>query len=330
MAETMHYTIQISEPQAGARLDKALTAELLLVADGISRARVQACLKDGFVRRQGGAVVTQGSLQVALGEVYEVSLPPPPPSTATPQDIPLDIVYQDDDIMVINKPAGLVVHPAAGNWDGTLVNALLHIEGDGLSDVGEASRPGIVHRLDKETSGLMVVARTPEAHLKLTAQFADHSLSRTYIALVWGVPIERSGTVDQPIGRDLKNRQRMAVTPKGKPSVTHYQVGQVLGQAMVSLIQCELETGRTHQIRVHMGHIGHPLVGDPVYGGRNKRARHLPPEMLEALTTFPRQALHAAALELIHPRTGELCRYEAPVPQDFYELLRKVGYTGEP
>lgn len=331
MTSTLSYRLEISDDVAGQRLDKALTELLSAQAEGVSRARVQAMIEQGLVIEQAsGKAVSSGSVKVVVGQVYQASLPPVPTSEAVAQNIPLDIVYEDEDILVINKPAGLVVHPAAGNWDGTLVNALLWHEGEGLSEVGDVARPGIVHRLDKDTSGLMVVARTPLAHQKLTEQFADHSLSRTYWALVWGCPNPREGTIEAAIGRDPNNRQRMAVVAKGgKDAVTHYTVEKVLAQGAVSLVSCQLETGRTHQIRVHLTHIGYPLVGDATYGNPRK-VKHLPEAMQVALKEFPRQALHAAELQLIHPRNEELCHYSADLPDDFMQLLGKIGYSEAP
>lgn len=311
MSDKTKHILTVPPELAGERTDKALTKLLSDVAEGISRARVQAMIKAGQITPQPDA-----SAAVQDGAVFTVTLLPPAPVEMQGEDIPLDVVFEDDDVMVINKPAGLVVHPGAGNWQGTLVNALLFHKGDELSGIGGEQRPGIVHRLDKDTSGLMVVAKNDLAHQGLTRQFAKHHLKRTYLAMVWGVPSPTTGTINQPIGRDPKNRQRMGVRKTGgKDAVTHYQVEQVLDGGKASLVRCQLETGRTHQIRVHMAFSDHPLLGDPVYGGR--RAKNHP--------DFTRQALHAAEISFKHPRSGEPLHFEATPPDDFLSLLQVLG-----
>lgn len=323
-AGPLHYTVP--EDAAGERLDKALAAGL----PGLSRSRVQALLDQGQVRADG-RVVTDAKLKVRAGQRFEVVVPEAEPAEPEAQDIPLAVVYEDADVLVLDKPAGLVVHPAAGNADGTLVNALLAHCGDSLSGIGGVRRPGIVHRLDKDTSGLMVVAKNDRAHHGLTEQFADRSLSRTYLALVWGVPTPKQGRIEGAIGRSAADRKKMAVVDHGgKPAATRYRVVRSFGLA-AALVECTLETGRTHQIRVHMTHIGHPLVGDPLYGrgraGRagGKHASSLPEPVREKLVGFPRQALHATALTFRHPgngeRGGEVLTFHAPIPPDFDELL---------
>ncbi len=312
----------IPQDGGGERLDKALAAGL----PDLSRSRVQALLEQGCVR-EAGRTITDASLRVKPGQTFDVFIPEAEPAEPEAQDIPLAVVFEDNDVLVIDKPAGLVVHPAAGNPDSTLVNALLAHCGDSLSGIGGVKRPGIVHRLDKDTSGLMVVAKNDRAHHGLTEQFADRSLSRTYHALVWGVPNPRQGRIEGAIGRSGSDRKKMAVVEHGgKHAATRYRVVKSFGMA-ASLVECVLETGRTHQIRVHMTHIGHPLIGDPLYGrGRSgrpggKHASTLPDEARAALTGFARQALHAVRLTFKHPAHGGVVSFDAPVPKDFDELL---------
>ena len=289
---------------AGQRLDKALAG-----LAGLSRARLQALMEQGHLA-QNGKIVSDASRKVKEGEIFHLHVPPPEPAEPEAQHIELDIVFEDKDVLVINKPPGLVVHPAPGNRDMTLVNALLAHCGDSLSGIGGVARPGIVHRLDKDTSGLIVVAKNDMAHQKLSAQFADRSLSRTYQALVHGVPEARAGIIDAPIGRHARDRKKMAVTAKGRAARTHYRVLENFGGA--ALVECKLETGRTHQIRVHMAHIKHPVIGDPVYG--KNRAKY----------SFTRQALHAAEIRFIHPRSGKIRAFAAPLPKDMRALLKKL------
>lgn len=315
-----HYTLTITPELAGQRLDKALTV-LLQQQTEISRARVQALLEEGCIS-QNGKAVSNAKAAVGEGQVYDVTLPASAdPATTTAEDIPIDIVYEDDDVMVINKPAGLVVHPAAGNYTGTLVNALLFHRGEELSGIGGVQRPGIVHRLDKDTSGLMVVAKHDAAHQKLSKQFEKRSLSRSYLAVVWGVPMPREGTIEAPVGRSNIDRKKMAVVKTGKPACTHYRVEKVLAAGALSVVRCELETGRTHQIRVHLTHIGHALVGDPVYGGK----RHKVAEPYASIAkSFARQALHAADLHFLSPSSGEMLEFSADLPQDIEELIEQL------
>ncbi|MBN8486060.1 MAG: RluA family pseudouridine synthase [Sphingomonadales bacterium] len=296
----------------GGRLDKALAE-----ASGLSRERVKALLGEGRVLLAGKAAA-QASVKVADGTSFEIRVPAAIPAEAAPQDIPLTIVFEDEHLIVVDKPAGLVVHPAAGNLDGTLVNALLHHCRGQLSGIGGVERPGIVHRIDKETSGMLVVAKTDKAHEGLARQFADHSIERAYFAIVQGRPMPPAGTVSGFIGRSDHDRKKMAVlhelNKRGKHAVTHYRTVEAFAAA--SLVECRLETGRTHQVRVHMASIGHALLGDPVYGRTPTRFRPLLNQL-----RFARQALHAAVLGFIHPVTGAALRFESALPADMAGLL---------
>ena len=297
---------------APGRLDKALAE-----ASRLSRARVQALIVEGAVTVDG-RIATSASARVEAGTPFRIALPPPAAPEAEPQDIPLDVVFEDDALIVVNKPAGMVVHPAAGNRDGTLVNALLHHCRGRLSGIGGVARPGIVHRIDKDTSGLLVVAKTDAAHEGLTAQFADHSIARRYLALAVGHPAPPEGTIEGRIGRSDRDRKMMAALPadvtRGKHAVTHYRTVRALPHA--TLLECRLETGRTHQVRVHCASIGHPLLGDQTYGRTPKPLKPL----LERLG-FARQALHAAELGFRHPATGQTVNFDAPLPADMAELI---------
>ena len=321
----------VTEGEEGQRLDAWLAGRM---PPHVSRNRVAGLIRDGQVGF-GDKPSTAGKKKVAAGETYTVLIPPPEPAAPEPQQIALDILYEDDHLIVVNKPAGMVVHPAAGNPDGTLVNALLHHCGESLAGIGGVKRPGIVHRLDKDTSGVMVAAKTEEAMAGLAAQFADHGksgpLERAYLALVWGVPSAAGGTVDTPLGRASNNRLKRAVVSPGAPdarhAVTRYKILKAFADEkkhpLAALLECRLETGRTHQIRVHMAHIGHPLIGDRDYGAHfATKANTLPDELREAVTAFGRQALHAATLAFAHPVTGEAMRFEAPLPEDFSGLLQ--------
>ena len=300
----------IGEAQAGLRLDRAL-AELL---PDLSRERIKALIVEGQIVSGGRSL--NPSMKVAVGQDYSITLPAPVALDAVAQDIPLDIVHEDADLIVVDKPAGLVVHPAAGNLDGTLVNALLHHCDGQLSGIGGVARPGIVHRIDKDTSGLLVVAKSDKAHEGLARQFKDHSIDRLYAAIVYGIPAPGSGTVDAWIGRSDADRKKMAVhrEGRGKHAVTHYRVMERLRGA--AMVECRLETGRTHQVRVHMAHLGHPLIGDPVYGRDRKGFKSI----LETLG-FKRQALHAKSLGFIHPVTDERLMFQSALPADMQELL---------
>lgn len=301
---------------AGGRLDKALAD-----ATGLSRERIKGLIADGAVTI-GGAPARSGSARIVGGESYVIALPPPEPLETEPQNIPLEIVFEDDHLLVVNKPAGMVVHPAAGNRYGTLVNALLHHCAGQLSGINGVARPGIVHRIDKDTSGLLVVAKSDAAHEGLAKQFADHSITRRYLAICAGHPNPPKGTVSGRIGRSDRDRKKMAVLPdgstRGKHAVTHYEVLERLDGA--ALIECQLETGRTHQVRVHCESIGHALLGDPVYGRTPKAFRSL----LERLE-FRRQALHAARLGFRHPINGETLDFCAELPADMRELIDETA-----
>lgn len=298
--------IEIIAANDGERIDTFISTAL----PELSRSAVQKLINDGLVTLCGKAV--KKNYKTVAGDAFTVMLPDPELCEAVPQDIPLDIVYEDDDIIVVNKPRGMVVHPAPGHSDGTLVNALLYHCGDSLSGIGGVIRPGIVHRIDMDTSGLIISAKNDEAHAFLSDQLSDHSLYRIYEAVVCGSVRDEEGTVDAPIGRHPVDRKRMAVTDKNsKPAVTHYKV--LARYNGYTHIECRLETGRTHQIRVHMAHIGHPLLGDLVYGRKK-------PE--KGLTG---QCLHARKLSFIHPRTKERITLEAPLPDYFTEVLSKLG-----
>jgi 23S rRNA pseudouridine1911/1915/1917 synthase len=289
---------------------------------------LQALMAQGQLSRDGRPV-TGGSARVTAGQSFSLILPPPEPAEPEPQDIPLAIIYEDDDLIVIDKPAGMVVHPAPGNPDGTLVNALLHHCGASLSGIGGVRRPGIVHRLDKDTSGLLVVAKNDRAHQSLAAQFADHGrtgpLERAYTAFAWGVPELARGTVDAPLSRHPVSREKIAVREGGRFAITHWQridtYDDPQGRPLASRLECRLETGRTHQIRVHMAHIGHPLLGDALYGvGLRTKAGRMGEQARAALEALGRQALHAGRLGFEHPATGEFMAFDSPLPADLVTL----------
>ena len=314
-------------PPRPDRLDKALVAAF----PDVSRARFQALIAEGAVSVEG-ATVTEARHKVKPGDQLRVVLPDAAPALPQAEEMALSIVYEDKDLIVIDKPAGLVVHPGAGNETGTLVNALIAHCGDSLSGIGGVRRPGIVHRLDKDTSGLLVVAKNDKAHHGLSEQFAAHGrdgrLERSYLAIVWGVPERRQGMIAAAIDRSTANRQKMAVSrgANAREAVTHYELLETLGQPPVaSLIRCVLETGRTHQIRVHMAHIGHPLLGDGVYGaGFRTSAKKLSEPSRDALNALNRQALHATSLGFEHPRTGQPMHFDSPAPEDFGKLLASL------
>lgn len=312
-------SFSINESHAGLRLDVWLTA---VMAEGqpeghVSRAGIQRWIKEGYVTR-GGALEANPAKKVRLGEVYEVDVPAAVASELVAEDIPLDVVYEDADLLVINKPAGLTVHPAPGNYTGTLVQALLHHCGDSLSGINGQARPGIVHRIDKDTSGLLVVAKHDAAHRGLARLFVRHDIHRKYIAIVRGVPRRQTGRVEGDIGRNPLNRMKRAVvTEGGKAAVTHYKVVEAFGDA-AAMVECMLETGRTHQIRVHMSHIGHPLLGDPMYG------KNTPLKGVGDLKLPPRQLLHAAELGFKHPMTGEEMMFVSPLPGDILAVVESL------
>lgn len=305
---------------AGTRADRFLADAL----EGLSRSRVKALIEAGHASRDGKPL-TDPSEPVRAGARYALRIPPATPAAPRPEAIPLHILFEDRDLIVLDKPAGLVVHPAPGNLQGTLVNAVLAHAGEDLSGIGGEARPGIVHRLDKDTSGVMVVAKTERAHTALSAAFASRDLDREYLALAWGLPGATSGEVEAPIGRHPADRKRMAVVTRGgKPALTRWRLERGYGAA-VSLLRCRLATGRTHQIRVHLAHAGHPIVGDPVYLRRTPAsARTLPDDLREALLAFPRQALHAETLGFRHPVTGQALSFRAPMPPDMARLVASL------
>ena len=317
-------TLVIAPAEDGERLDRVLASHVT----ELSRSRLKALVLAGQVTIAGTQIRDPGR-KVRTDDAVAITVPQPEPAAPRAEPIPLNVVYEDDAIIVIDKPSGLVVHPAAGNWTGTLVNALIAHCGDSLSGIGGVRRPGIVHRLDKDTSGLLVVAKTDRAHRKLAAQFVDHGrtgpLERAYLAFVWGVPARPKGTIDKPIDRHPQARDKMAVRVGGRPAVTHWEVLECYpgtgGDTVASLLECRLETGRTHQIRVHLAAIGHPLLGDSVYGpGFKTKASQLPQPAREALAALDRQALHAHILGLEHPVTGEQLHFRSELPADLAAL----------
>ena len=292
------------------RADERVDACIARLAPDISRSATQRLCEDGQVLLNGA--IAKKNARVAPGDVLELTLPAPQPTQAQAEDIPLDVAYEDADVIVINKPKGLVVHPAAGHWEGTLVNALLHHCKDSLSGVGGALRPGIVHRIDKDTSGLLIVAKNDFAHQQLAAQLQDHTLARTYVCIVCGNLREDAGTVNAPIARDKNDRKKMAIRSDGKPAVTHWQV--LARYPGYTYVHCKLETGRTHQIRVHMASLGHPILGDTVYG-------HKKPELGQST-----QCLHAKELTFLHPRTDEPVTVTCPLPDEFAHVLQVLEH----
>lgn len=325
-----------TELDAGERLDRFLASQF----DSLSRSRLKTLIKEGAVSKVRAGehlTITDPNRSIVAGEIFRLALPDPVPALPQPEDIPLDVLFEDDDLILVNKPAGMAVHPAPGSWTGTLVNALLyHCEG-GLPGIGGVERPGIVHRIDKDTTGVIVVAKTERAHKALSARFAEHDIDRSYVALIRGAPRPRQGTITGAIGRSKSDRKKMAVVEPGdgKDAVTHYQVVETFGRLSktdpspaAALITCKLETGRTHQIRVHMAHSGHSLIGDPVYGRHrgikafgHGAAFDTATDVSRRLT---RQALHAASLSFPHPVSGELVAVTAPLPDDFDSVLNAL------
>jgi 23S rRNA pseudouridine1911/1915/1917 synthase len=324
--------ITVAGDEGSPRLDRVLAIRI----PDLSRSRLKALILAGHVRI-GGKAVDDPAQHAATGDVISVDVPPAAAPEPEGENIPLTIIYEDDDIIVIDKPKGLVVHPAAGHETGTLVNALIAHCGASLSGIGGVRRPGIVHRLDKDTTGLMVVAKNDRAHASLSAQFADHGrtgeLRRGYMAFAWGAPNRPRGTIEAAIDRHPHAREKMAVRETGREAITHWDVNEsYIGRdntTAVSLLACQLETGRTHQIRVHLAHMGHPLLGDDVYGaGFKTKARQLSPAAQSALAGLGRQALHAYLLALEHPKTGEIMRWEAGLPQDLLLLQQALRAAG--
>lgn len=324
MNDRPNRSLTAQDGDRGVRLDRFLAASL----PDLSRSRLRELIKGGQVRGSAGTIM-EPDYRVKPAEIFDVTVPEPEAAEPEPENIALTILYEDEALVVIDKPAGLVVHPAAGNWTGTLVNALIAHCGDSLSGIGGVKRPGIVHRLDKDTTGVMVVAKSDAAHQGLASQFADHGreggLERRYRALVWGAPRQSKGTINTNLGRHPTNRLKMAVLARGgKTAVTTYNTLESFGGRtaakggpVASLVECRLETGRTHQIRVHLAHIGHPVIGDPLYGGgyRSKTCA-LPQEVRSAIVLLERQALHAAVLGFHHPITGLYMQFQSELPED--------------
>jgi len=307
--------VQLAPAYAGWRLDRALAAAI----PTLSRERLKALIRNGGLVA-GQKAVRDPATKVRGDETFELAVPEPEPAHNEAQDIPLRLIFEGEHLLVVDKPAGLLVHPAAGNRDGTLVNALLHHCGGSLSGIGGVARPGIVHRIDKDTSGLLVVAKTDVAHEGLARQFAAHSIDRRYLAIVTGVPKAREGIVDAPLARSATNRKKIAIVegPRGKRAVTHWTRLEILSDA--ALVECRLETGRTHQVRVHMASIGHPLIGDPVYGRSGKTHSKILKEL-----QFHRQSLHAAELGFTHPVTKHRLSFASAMPPDMQELFEALG-----
>ena len=315
------FQIALAPGHAGWRLDRALADSV----PTLSRERLKVLTKSGALTRADGTAARDPATKVKGDEVFTLVVPAPAPAHNEPQEIALGIVYEDEHLLVVDKPAGMVVHPAAGNRDGTMVNALLHHCGGSLSGIGGVARPGIVHRIDKDTSGLLVVAKHDLAHEGLARQFADHSIERRYLAIVSDVPRLLGGKIDAPLARSSNDRKKIAIVDahehergKGKRAVTHWKRLVVLSGA--ALVECRLETGRTHQVRVHMASIGHPLVGDPVYGRTRNEHRALLKEL-----GFHRQALHAAHLGFIHPVSKRRLSFDSVLPSDMQELFSALG-----
>ena len=318
----------VTEDEAGERIDRYLSLKL----QELSRSRLKALIKTGQLRLNGKEMIAP-NYRIKPGDQISINMPAPVDPVPKPENIPLDVVFEDDHLIVVNKPSGLVVHPAAGNWHGTLVNALIAHCGASLSGIGGVRRPGIVHRLDKDTTGLMVVAKTDQAHKSLSEQFAAHGrdgrLERAYLAIVWGRPRHPRGVISASLGRAPGNRTKMAVVKEGgRDAVTHYQLLQEFSDAegdgtIASLLRCVLETGRTHQIRVHMAHIGCPVLGDAVYGaGFKSSVSRLSQPAQTALTALGRQALHAELLGFEHPEHGRAEKFTIDPPDDFSELIQ--------
>jgi len=324
MSEEKTKEIIIPAALEAERLDKALATLL----PEFSRTRLKALMLEGHILGKDGAAANP-SHTVRVGEVYLITVPAAGEATPKGENIPLRILYEDKDLIVIDKPAGLVVHPGAGNAKGTLVNALIHHCGDSLSGIGGIKRPGIVHRLDKDTSGVMIAAKNDAAHRALSRQFSAHSIERRYLAVVSGCPLPLTGRVDTWIARHPVNRKKMAVARenRGKEAHTRYRTVEVYnskGQPAAALVECALETGRTHQVRVHMAHLGHPLIGDKLYGRGKIPKNSVGTPAAESIKSFPRQALHAAHLGFVHPATGETLSFDAPLPKDMKTLVKAL------
>jgi 23S rRNA pseudouridine1911/1915/1917 synthase len=338
MTEPLRITLTPDDTVAPDRIDRWLATAITPSIDSpeegegasgippLSRSRIKTLILDGMLEADGTPLLDP-SASVLPGRRYTLTIPPVAEATPQAEDIPLDILFEDEHVIIINKPAGMVTHPAPGNPDGTLVNALIHHCGKSLTGIGGEKRPGIVHRLDKDTSGVMMAAKTEKAHQHLSEMFAAHDLDRVYTALIWGVPRERVQTINAPIGRNTRDRKKMAVNEKGREAITHLDVQRVL-PPLASLAECKLETGRTHQIRVHLASIGHGIIGDAAYGSPLRSAQ-MPDrplrETLEVLRRFPRQALHASLLGFKHPVSGEKLEYTTPLPRDMADLVDNLA-----
>ncbi len=312
----------VSDAEAGERFDRLLARS----CPALSRSRIQSLIKQGQASADG-ETITNPSYRVKPGQALQATVPPVRASKVQAQSIPLVIPFEDDDLLIVDKPAGLAVHPAPGTPDSTLVNALLAHCGGSLSGIGGERRPGIVHRLDKDTSGLIVVAKNDAAHGALSDQFQARDVERSYAAVVWGIPLPPSGEIVTNIGRSPRDRKKMAVVapPKGRTAITRYRIERALS-GRASLLECRLGTGRTHQIRVHMAHLGHPLIGDQTYGGKTKaRRKGLPEQNAAAVSLFARQALHAQLLGFRHPKSQRLLRFQSALPHDIIELISILG-----
>ena len=327
-----NHSLTVPDDAKGERLDRFLAAGLAV----LSRARIQTMIKAGVVVKSDGVAVTDPAHKVRSGETFRIDIPEPAAAEPAGEIIPLTIVYEDADLIIVDKPAGLVVHPAAGHATGTLVNALIAHCGDTLSGIGGVKRPGIVHRLDKDTTGLLVVAKNDRAHQFLSDQFAAHGidgrLERRYAALVWGCPLHRKGTINAALARSTTDRKKFSVSRArhARHAISHFEVVERYGpdaaKPLASLVHVTLETGRTHQIRVHMAHLGHPVIGDPVYGkGFAASSRKLTVAARAAVDGLERQALHAAILGFVHPRTGKPKRFESPLPADIVAVRAALG-----
>ncbi len=331
MNEQKIFSFTIERKQNGKRLD----AMIPIHVPSLSRSRASQLISESHVK-QNAKTVTSPSSKCREGDIIEVIIPELEQSHILPENIALSIVYEDEHLLVINKPVGMTVHPAPGNMDKTMVNALLHHCHDSLSGIGGEMRPGIVHRLDKDTSGLLLVAKHDEAHRGLSAQLSDRTLTRVYQAFVWGRPNPIKSIIDNYIGRSPRNRKKMAVLEDGKHAITHYHVQEAFGttgkNALLSRVECQLKTGRTHQIRVHLSHIGCSLIGDQLYGGSaapRLKGRNLEPELMTLLSTFPRQCLHAGKISFIHPILKERMEFTAAWPADM-EILYQLIHTHLP
>ena len=317
--ETELFTAEVDDDSAGVRLDKFLASQLKY----ISRSRLQKLIEDGNVSFDD-IIIADNSHKTKTGETYRVVIPPAVDAEPEPENIALNISYEDDDLLVVNKPAGMTVHPAVGAYSGTLVNALLYHCKDNLSGINGVKRPGIVHRIDKDTSGLLVVAKNDYAHNFLSEQFAEHSIERTYLAFVYGTPNPLAGRIEGNIGRSSTDRKKMALVENGgKTAVTNYKTLELFKRA-AALVQCNLETGRTHQIRVHLSSIGNALIGDQVYVKAHRSSLPIPEYLKTTINFFPRQALHAKSLGFIHPRSKEFVQFDSELPADLQELYQAL------